>query len=112
MSSSYSVGSPGRVSARGGGLDCGRCRSVQDLLRDMVDHYAHYRRTAEAFAPDWGERHSPAKVVQLLTRQSLTDSRMRPKPHKQAVLALSRYDALMARILQGTLGAARTRYGD
>jgi hypothetical protein len=37
------------------------------LLRDIADHYAHYRRTAEAFAPAWGEWHSPAKVLQLLT---------------------------------------------
>jgi hypothetical protein len=37
------------------------------LLRDMADHYAHYRRTAEEFAPAWGEWHSPEKVVRLLT---------------------------------------------
>jgi hypothetical protein len=37
------------------------------LLRDIADHYAHYRSTAEAFAPAWGEWHSPEKVVRLLT---------------------------------------------
>jgi hypothetical protein len=37
------------------------------LLREMADHYAHYRRTAEEFAPAWGEWHSPEKVVRLLT---------------------------------------------
>jgi len=57
------------------GLIAAGVDQAPDLLRDLVDHYAHYRRTAEAFAPDWGERHSPAKVVQLLTRQSLADSR-------------------------------------
>jgi len=37
------------------------------LLRDIADHYAHYRRTAEVFAPTWGEWHSPEKVVRVLT---------------------------------------------
>jgi hypothetical protein len=37
------------------------------LLRDIADHYAHYRQTAEAFAPAWGRWHSPEQVVDLLT---------------------------------------------
>ncbi len=61
------LGAVGRIAA---GVD-----QAPDLLRDIVDHYAHYRRTAEAFAPDWGVWHSPAKVVQILTRQSLADAR-------------------------------------
>jgi len=37
------------------------------LLRDLAEHYAHYRRTAEDFAPAWSQWHSPEKVVRLLT---------------------------------------------
>jgi hypothetical protein len=53
------LGSVGLVSA---GLD-----QAPRLLRDMAEHYAHYRRAAERFAPGWGQRHSPEKVVRLLT---------------------------------------------
>jgi hypothetical protein len=52
------LGAVGLVSA---GLD-----QAPRLLRDMVDHYGHYRRTAEALAPAWGRWHSPEKVVRLL----------------------------------------------
>ena len=45
------------------------------LLRDIADHYAHYRRTAEAFAPAWGEWHSPEKVVRLLTESHAAERR-------------------------------------
>jgi hypothetical protein len=37
------------------------------LLRDIADHYPHYRRTAEEFAPAWGQWHSPENVVRLLS---------------------------------------------
>lgn len=49
------------------GLTFAGVEQVPALLRDMVDHYDHYRRTAEAFAPAWGEWHSPERVVRLLT---------------------------------------------
>jgi hypothetical protein len=52
----------GAVGLASAGLD-----QAPRLLRDIADHYAHYRRTAESFAPAWGQRHSPEKVVRLLT---------------------------------------------
>jgi hypothetical protein len=53
------LGSVGLIAA---GID-----DVPRLLRDIADHYPHYRRSAESFAPDWGQWHSPDKVVRLLT---------------------------------------------
>jgi hypothetical protein len=46
------------------------------LLRDMADHYAHYRRTAEEFAPAWGQLHSPEKVMRLLTEPRAAERRL------------------------------------
>jgi hypothetical protein len=45
------------------------------LLRDIADHYAHYRQTAEGFAPAWGDWHSPEKVVRLLTHAHAVEKR-------------------------------------
>ncbi len=50
---------------------------VADLLRDIADHYEHYRQTAADFAPSWGGWHSPEKVVRLLCERSSTDERLR-----------------------------------
>ncbi|MEX2137894.1 MAG: hypothetical protein WD894_01445 [Pirellulales bacterium] len=61
------LGAVGLVSA---GVD-----QAARLLRDMADHYGHYRRTAEEFAPVWGEWHSPEKVVRLLTEAHAAEQR-------------------------------------
>lgn len=62
-----SLGAVGLVSA---GLD-----QAPRLLRNMADHYGHYRRTAESFAPAWGQWHSPEKVVRLLTTDRAAQQR-------------------------------------
>jgi hypothetical protein len=36
---------------------------VPALLRNLVDHYPHYRRTAAEFAERWIEWHNPDRVV-------------------------------------------------
>ena len=63
------LGAVGLISA---GID-----QVADLLRDIADHYEHYRQTAAEFAPSWGEWHSPEKVVRLLCERSSSDERLR-----------------------------------
>jgi hypothetical protein len=60
----------GAVGLTSAGLD-----QAPRLLRDIADHYGHYRRTAESFAPAWGEWHSPEKVVRLLTEDSAAKRR-------------------------------------
>lgn len=41
------------------------------LLRDIVQHYAHYRRTAVDFSHDWFRRHDPRLTVRTLIDRSL-----------------------------------------
>jgi hypothetical protein len=58
------------------GLMCAGLDQAPRLLRDIADHYAHYRRTAEEFAPAWGQWHSPEKVVRLLTEPHAAQRRL------------------------------------
>jgi hypothetical protein len=62
LSAAKSSGALGAVGLVAAGVD-----QAPRLLRDIADHYEYYRSTAEAFAPAWGEWHSPEKVVHLLT---------------------------------------------
>jgi len=39
---------------------------ISDLLREMIDNYAHYRKTAEMFAPRWFEKHNARHLVTKL----------------------------------------------
>ncbi len=48
------------------GLIAADLDQVPHVLRDMADHYEHYRRTAREFAPAWGNWHSPETVVEQL----------------------------------------------
>jgi hypothetical protein len=70
LSAGTGCGPLGAVGLVAAGID-----QAPRLLRDMADHYAHYRRTAEAFAPAWGEWHSPEKVVRLLTESHTAERR-------------------------------------
>jgi hypothetical protein len=63
--SSCPLGAVGLISA---GID-----QAADLVRDIADHYDHYRQTAVAFSTAWGEWHCPQKVVRLLTERSADD---------------------------------------
>jgi hypothetical protein len=63
------LGAVGLISA---GID-----QVAELVRDMADHYEHYRRTATAFSTAWGEWHCPQTVVRLLTERSADNERQR-----------------------------------
>jgi hypothetical protein len=57
------------------GLVCAGLDQAPHLLRNMADHYGHYRRTAEIFSPAWGQWHSPEKVVRLLTEAPAIERR-------------------------------------
>jgi hypothetical protein len=43
---------------------------VPELIRDIVAHHGHYRSTAESFAREWSEWHSPERLVAELDRRS------------------------------------------
>ncbi len=49
------------------GLVAAGVDQIPRLLSDIADNYAHYRQTAEEFAPNWGAWHSPERVVRVLT---------------------------------------------
>jgi hypothetical protein len=49
------------------------------LLREMIRHYAHYRRSAGAYSVEFFQRHDPR-----LTVQTLLDTSRRQPPHRQA----------------------------
>jgi hypothetical protein len=59
------------------GLISAGIEHAAELVRDIADHYDHYRQTAADFAPAWGDWHCPEKVVRLLTEQSATVDRER-----------------------------------
>jgi hypothetical protein len=48
------------------GLIAADMDQVPRLLRDMVDHYDHYRRTAAQFAPRFAAIHSPQHLIERL----------------------------------------------
>lgn len=52
------LGSVGLVAADPG--------EVPRLLREMIRHYTHYRRSAGAFSVEWFQRHDPRRTVQTL----------------------------------------------
>jgi len=52
------------------GLIAADAEQVPELLRDMIDHYDHYRATAGEFSKQWGPWHSPQQVTTILLEQS------------------------------------------
>ncbi len=44
------------------------------LLRDMTQHYAHYRRSAIAFSHAWSRQHSAAAVINRINTASASES--------------------------------------
>jgi hypothetical protein len=74
------AGMPGEACARGAvGLVAADAGQVPELLRDMVDHYAHYRGTAAEFSKDWGPLYSPQQVTaSLLARAAAAQDALVP----------------------------------
>ena len=48
------------------GLIAGDRKQVSRLLREMIEHHEHYRRTAREFSLDWSQRHNPQRAVDML----------------------------------------------
>lgn len=48
------------------GLIAGDISEVPALLRDMEQHYMHYRNSAEAFARQWNRQHDPRRTIEVL----------------------------------------------
>lgn len=65
-------------------------RSAARLLREIVDNYDHYQRSAESFAVDWRERHHPQRTIEILTGrqaeplQSLPSASSQPRSSRAA----------------------------
>jgi hypothetical protein len=58
------AGAVGRIAAT--------TEQIPALLREMVKHYDHYRRSAAHFAVEWGQAHDPRQCVAILAGQSAT----------------------------------------
>lgn len=50
------------------GLIAADAKQAATLVREMCDHYDHYRRTAEAFSHGWFAAHDPLRTVEQLTK--------------------------------------------
>lgn len=48
------------------GLIAAATKHVPDLLREMVVHYEHYRKTADAFSNHWVQMHNPQQTISKL----------------------------------------------
>ncbi len=55
-------GPPEGIPAAAAGLIAADSEQIPDLLRDMVLHNAHYRRTAAEFATIWNSKHAPLRA--------------------------------------------------
>jgi len=52
------------------GLVAGRPEEASALLKELIIHYPHYRRTAEEFSTPWRERHNARRLVSELARNA------------------------------------------
>jgi hypothetical protein len=52
------------------GLIAADASQVPDLLRDMVAHWPHYRRTAEQFSTAWRRDHDPQRIIEILAAKN------------------------------------------
>jgi glycosyltransferase involved in cell wall biosynthesis len=50
------------------GLAYSNPEEISDLIRDMVDHYPHYRETAHSFSTSWLEKHNAQRLIKELKR--------------------------------------------
>ena len=58
-----------------------------ELLADLIDNHAHYRRTAAAFARGWSAWHNPDRVVAELLSQRPAIPLTAPRPTQRVPLA-------------------------
>jgi hypothetical protein len=60
----------GRAPSGAVGLIAADSGEAPRLLREMIDHYDHYRRTAAKYSSDWFRRHDPRRTVSTLIDKS------------------------------------------
>ncbi len=66
-----SAGIPGGVAAGSVGLIAAHVGQLPELVREMFDHYPHYRAAAREFARGWVEKHDPRRTLNhILARAS------------------------------------------
>jgi hypothetical protein len=59
--------------------------AVADLLRNLVDHYEHYSRTAQEFKKTWAPVHTAGQVLaDLLERAGRSEGACAATPREQA----------------------------
>ena len=62
---------PGRSVPRGAaGLAYQEVEEIPELIREIADHYPHYRRTAAEFAVQWRNFHNADRLVADITRNA------------------------------------------
>ena len=59
--STYPEGQVGFISAGS--------EQVPELLRNLIEHYLHYKRTAEKFSETWNRDHAPSRTVEILEKE-------------------------------------------
>lgn len=55
------------------GVVLSRPEELTDSVREILDHYAHYRATAQAFSAEWAAYHNVGNLMDLIlasTRRS------------------------------------------
>lgn len=57
---------------------------ISGLLRELVEHHAHYRSTARRFSRQWAARHNAPRLVQCLTGKSYEEEVTGPRLRRQA----------------------------
>jgi hypothetical protein len=61
------------------GLCAADADQIPRLLAEMAEHYAHYRRSAEAFAEGWRQQHAPRRAVDLLVDDAQATRQTAPR---------------------------------
>jgi hypothetical protein len=61
------------------GLAASDAEQVPELLRELADHYEHYRRSARSFSRNWLIEHGPDRTLELIARSLPEDNLSCPR---------------------------------
>jgi glycosyltransferase involved in cell wall biosynthesis len=62
---------------------------ITDLLREMIEHYAHYRATAYAFSTQWFAKHNAERLVEELRYRAESSNSSLPEAKPSELLETS-----------------------
>jgi hypothetical protein len=65
-------GSPEGSPSGAVGLVAADLRQIPELLREMVQHYEHYSRSAAKFRNFWNHKHAPERTIEALATNNGT----------------------------------------